>query len=212
MPFNLKEYIENIAGQKSPGPSTTFSVFHIFYALTLLSEKPIGRGKLAEKLDVGEGAVRTIIKRLRDANLIATSREGCNLTEKGISVWKEFERVFPGRVEIEKTQLTSSEYNYAFLINDSGQNVKSGIEQRDAAIMGGAKRAIAIVARHDQLMIESVSNDIKKDFPKAAIKILKDIRPKNNDVIVIAGSDDPLKAMRGAFAASWVLIGKNKKK
>ena len=204
--------MENIAGQKSPGPSTTFSVFHIFYALALLSEKPIGRGKLAEKLAVGEGAVRTIIKRLRDADLIVTSREGCNLTEKGISVWKELERVFPERVEIQKTRLTSSKYNYAFLIRNSGQNVKSGIEQRDAAIMGGAKRAIAIVAKDDQLMIESVSKDIEKDFPKASVKILKDIKPKNNDVIVIAGSDDPLKAMRGAFAASWVLIGKKIKR
>jgi len=211
MPFHFKKFIESLARPKGPGPSTTFSMFHIFYALELMAEKPIGRTKLAEKLKVGEGAIRTIISRLKDAGLIVTSKEGCNLTDKGLSVWKNFAEVFPKRVKIEKTPLTTSEYNYAFLVKNRGHKVKSGIEQRDAAIMGGARRALVIVSKHGHLVIESVSNSIEKDFPEAANKILKDLKPEDNDVIIIAGADDPIKAKRGAFAASWVLLGNNKK-
>jgi predicted transcriptional regulator len=211
MTSQFKRFIESLASPKGPGPSTTFSMFHIFFALELMAEKPIGRTKLAEKLKVGEGAIRTIISRLKDAGLIVTSKEGCNLTDKGLSVWKNFAEVFPKRVVIEKTPLTTSEYNYAFLVKNRGHKVKSGIDQRDAAIMGGARRAVVIVSKNGHLVIESVSNSIEKDFPEAANKILKDLKPEDNDVIIIAGADDPIKAKRGAFAASWVLLVNDKK-
>jgi predicted transcriptional regulator len=211
MTFQLKKFIENIVRQKAPGPSTTFSMFHIFYALELMAAKPIGRNKLAEKLNVGEGAIRTIISRLKDGGLIVTSKEGCRLTEKGKDVWEKIEEIFPKRVEIERTPLTTAEYNYAFLVKNSGHKVKSGIEQRDAAIMGGARRAVVIVSKNGHLMIESVSKSIQNDFPEASNKIFKDLKPEENDVIVIAGADNPLKAKRGAFAASWVLLGNNNK-
>ena len=211
MTSQFKKLIESLASPKGPGPSTTFSMFHIFYALELMAEKPIGRTKLAKKLNVGEGAIRTIISRLKDAGLIVTSKEGCNLTDKGLSVWKNFAEVFPKRVKIEKTPLTTSEYNYAFLIKNRGHKVKSGIDQRDAAIMGGARRAVVIVSKNGHLVIESVSNSIEKDFPEAANKILKNLKPEDNDVIIIAGADDPIKAKRGAFPASWVLLDNDKK-
>ena len=212
MTSQFKRFIESLASPKGPGPSTTFSMFHIFYALELVAEKPIGRNKLAEKLNVGEGAIRTIISRLKGAGLIVTSKEGCTLTDKGLRVWKNFVEFFPKRVEIEKTALTTSEYNYAFLVKNKGHKVQSGIDQRDAAIMGGARRALVIVFKNGRLMIESVSNSIEKEFPEAANEILKNLKPEDNDVIIIAGADNPVKAKRGAFAASWVLIANDKKK
>lgn len=211
MTSQFKSFIESLASPKGPGPSTTFSMFHIFYALELVAKKPIGRNKLAEKLSVGEGAIRTIIGRFKSAGLIITSKEGCSLTDKGLTVWKNFEGAFPKRVEIEKTALTISEYNYAFLVKNKGHKVKSGIDQRDAAIMGGATRALVIVFKNDRLIIESISNSIERDFPKAAKIILRDLKPEENDVIIIAGANDLLRAKRGAFAASWVLIGNDEK-
>jgi predicted transcriptional regulator len=186
-------------------------MFHIFSALELMAEKSIGRNKLAKKLGVGDGAVRTIISRLQDSGLIVTSREGSILTNKGLGVWKNFEAVFPRREEFEKTSLTTSAYSYAFLVKNRGNRVKSGIDQRDAAIMGGARRALVIVFKNDRLIIESISSSLKKDFPEAADVILNDLKPEDNDVIIIAGADSPLKAKRGAFAASWVLLDNDEK-
>ena len=211
MTSSFKRLIESLASPKGPGPSTTFSMFHIFSALELMAEKPIGRNKLAKKLGVGDGAVRTIISRLQDSGLIVTSRAGCLLTAKGLSAWKNFEAVFPRREAFEKTALTTSAYSYAFLVKNKGDRVKSGIDQRDAAIMGGARRALVIVFKDGRLMIESISSSLEKDFPEAAKTILEDLKPEDNDVIIIAGADSPLKAKRGAFAASWILLGSDKK-
>ncbi len=206
MAASLKKFMQQIAGKKAPGPSTTFTIFHVFYALELLSQKPVGRNKLAEKLNVGDGAVRTIISRLKEAGLIETSKVGCNLTKKGLDIWRQFEEIFPKRVEIPRSELSESEFNFAFLVKNCGQKVESGIDQRDAAIIAGARKALVIVFKNDHLRIESVSDCIEKQYPKAANLILKELAPKNDDVIIIAGADSSLKAKRGAFAASWSLI------
>ena len=206
----FKQFIENIAKQKAPGPSTTFTVSHIFYALELIAQKPIGRNKLAMKLEVGEGTIRTIINRLKEAGLITTSKEGCTLTSKGLGIWKKFAEYFPERAEIGKTELTNAEHNYAFLIKNSGHKVKSGIEQRDAAIMAGAKHAVIIVSKERHLTIDGVSNNLEKEFPAAAKQILQTIHPEDNDVIIIVGGEIPNKAKQGAFAASWSLLDSGK--
>ncbi len=211
MTSQFKRYIESLASPKGPGPSTTFSMFHIFYALELMAKKPIGRNKLAEKLNVGEGAIRTIIGRLKETGLVITSKEGSTLTDEGLSVWKNFVEFFPKRSEIEKTALTTSKYNYAFLVKNRGHKVKSGIDQRDAAIMGGARRALVIVSKNGRLMIESVSNSIENEFPEAASEILGKLNPEDNDAIIIAGADNPSKAKMGAFMASWTLIENDRK-
>lgn len=206
MSLDIKKIIKGIVHEKMPGPPASFSMFHVVYALELISEKSVGRSKLAKQLKVGEGVIRTIINHLKEAKLITTSRQGCNLTNKGLKLWRSIEEVFPNRVEVKKTILSNSQYNFAFLVKNSGHKIKSGIVQRDAAIMGGAKRSIAIVAKNNKLAIDSVSNDIKIDFPKASKKLLQNIFPENNDVIIISGADSAIMAKRGAFFASWILI------
>ncbi len=207
----FKHQIENIAKEKAPGPSTTFTVFHLFYALELMVQKPIGRNKLAEKMEVGDGAIRTVISRLRDSGLIVCAKEGCSLTEKGEAVWKRFVEFFPQRAEIARTELTNATHNFGFLVKASAGKIQSGIEQRDAAIIAGAKRATVIVAKNGTLRIESVSDDIGKDFAKATGQILKDLKPEDGDVIIVAGAETLLKAMHGAFAAGWSLVDGEKK-
>ncbi len=206
MALSLKKFIQEIAGRKAPGPSTSFTVFHIFYALELMSQKSLGRNRLAKELNVGDGAVRTIISRLRSAGLIEASKGGCNLTEKGMDTWRQFEEAFPKRAEIPKTELSQSDFNYAFLVKNSGNKVKSGIDQRDAAIIAGARKALVTVFRDGHLQIQSVSDCIEKDYPKAAKQILEQLTPEDNDVVIIAGADSALRAKRGAFAAGWTLL------
>ena len=116
------------------------------------------------------------------------------------------EEFFPKRVEITKSELSQAEFNFAFLVKNSGNKVKSGIDQRDAAIIGGAKKALVTVFKDGHLHIQSVSDCIEKDYPKAATQILGQLEPEDNDVVIIAGADSALRAKRGAFAASWTLL------
>jgi len=91
-------------------------------------------------------------------------------------------------------------------VRNIGQKVGSGIDQRDAAIIAGARKALVMVFRNGHLCIESVSDCVEKDYPRATSQILKELAPQNNDVIIIAGANSILEAKCGAFAASWSLI------
>lgn len=203
--YSFKHFLEKLAHEKAAGPSPTFSVFHLLVAIELIAENPIGRNKLAESLEVGDGAVRTIISRLKNAGLLETSKTGCSLTEKGMKLWKEYSSVMK-KVEIKKNELALANYSFAVLVKNHGQKVESGMEQRDAAVIMGAKSVTTIVFRKGRLMIPSVSNDVAHDFPQATAQILRLLSPKENDAIVISSADNPGKAEYGALSAAWTLI------
>lgn len=206
MATSLKKFMQQLSGKKAPGPSTSFTIFHVFYALQLLSKKPIGRNKLAAQLKVGDGAIRTIISRLREADLITTSKAGCELTEEGRNIWRQFEEVFPKEIDFGKSELNPNEYNYAFLVKNCGEKVGSGINQRDAAIIAGAHKAFVMVYQKGHLKIESVIDDMEKQYPKTTKQMIEQLQPQENDAIVVASAESALRAKRGAFAASWSLI------
>ncbi len=205
MPYSFRRFLEEIINEKAPGPSPTFSVFHLLLAIELVAENPVGRGKLAQSLGVGEGAIRTILGRLTDAGLITTSKAGCKLTKRGLDIWKEYSSIVR-KVEIGKNELTNTSHTYAILIKNHGHKLKSGMEQRDAAVMTGAKTATTMLYKARRLNIPSVTEDAEKDFPKASDKVLKLLKPVENDAVIIVGADNQARAAYAAMAAAWTLL------
>lgn len=207
MPYNkVKKSLEKIAGEKAPGPAPTFSVLHLLRVIELVAEKPIGRTKLAEELNIGQGAARTIVNRLREAGLLSTSKMGCTLTTKGLRLWRDYGKIFQKKIEILASELTNAKHNFAVLAKNCGHKIKSGIEQRDAAVKIGAKGAITIVFRNGRLVIPSVSDDFARDFPDTAEQIIKLLQPEENDAVVISGADTLDLAEYGIAAAAWALL------
>ncbi|MGD6850960.1 MAG: DUF4443 domain-containing protein [Candidatus Bathyarchaeia archaeon] len=202
----FKCYFNGLAEIKAAGRYLSFSAFQLYYALQLMSKATISRSKIAKLLNVGEGTARTILSRLVDAGLVKISKSGCKLTGEGLRVCREFDKFFPQRGKFFWTELTPFDYNYGFVIREGADKVGSGIEQRDKAIVVGATRALVAVFRNGRLRINAVSDDIEQAFPIAAQKILQDLKPQENDAIVIASGETPIKAMHGAFAASWSLM------
>lgn len=149
MPQAFKQLLEKLMSEKAPGPFPTFSIFHLLRAIELMAEKTMGRGKLAENLNVGEGAIRTILNRLKEAKLVSSSKAGCTLTNEGMKLWKDYKSIFKRKVIIERNELAPANYNFAILIKAHGRKVKSGMEQRDAAVMAGAKTATTLVLKRD---------------------------------------------------------------
>jgi predicted transcriptional regulator len=203
----VKKILEELLKERAPGPSPSFSIFHIIKALELTAkEGPIGRGKLSKKLGTGEGATRTLLNRLIDAGLIITSKPGCLLTEKGETIWNDFQSIFPQKVKLEESELTLANYNIALLIKGCGDKVKTGIEQRDAAILAGAKGATTLIFKNQTLIQPGISENLARDFPEIFNQITKQLALEENDVVVIGSADKWENAEYGALAAGWTLI------
>ncbi|MEM1539118.1 MAG: DUF4443 domain-containing protein [Candidatus Bathyarchaeia archaeon] len=207
MSFSIKKFFEKVAGERAPGPAPTFSVLHLMRTLELVAEKPIGRSKLAQELKIGEGAVRTIINRLKSKGLLSTSKAGCFLTDKGLKLYEEYRRIFGGEVVIVKDKLIPANYNFALLVKNCGHKIKSGMEQRDAAVKMGAEGAAAMVFKNGRLVIPSASDDASKDFPSLTEQLIKLLKPEENDAIIIGGAESLDLARYGAMAAAWTLLG-----
>lgn len=203
----IKDYLTDLSAPKAPGPQPSFTVFDLLMVIWLIAEKgPIGRGKLSEELDIGGGAIRTLIKRLKESGVIHTSSLGCSLTEKGSKVWDEIGQLIPQKVGLPENDLTFAVYNVAVLVKGRGDRVKDGLEQRDATIAVGAKGATTLIYRDKKLIVPQVSEDLAKDFPVAFEQIARKIRIEENDVIVVGSADALKKAEYGALAAAWTLI------
>lgn len=205
MSHSIRQEIEEIAKQKAPGPSAAFSIPQILRTLELVAEKPVGRNTLAQRLAVGEGVARTIINRLKNAGLIDTSKAGCTLTKKGSKLWHDYQSIVKS-VSIEKNEIVINHFNVAVLVRKKAHRLKSGIEQRDAAIVAGAGNATTIAMKESHLVIPFVSNDVSKDFPRAARQIISLLNPEGGDVVIVVGADSSEKALFGAMAAAWVFI------
>jgi len=203
----LKRLLESLLEEKAPGPYLSFSIFHLIKALEIIAkEGPIGRGKLSEELRTGEGAIRTLVERLRNAGLIMVSRQGCLLTEKGEKIWSEMQLLFPQKVRLKPNELALAACNVAIRVSGCGDKVKSGLEQRDAALLAGAKGAMTLFFRKKKLVLPAISEDVAKDFPATFTQITKQLLLEENDVIVIGSADAWDKAEYGALAAAWSLI------
>jgi hypothetical protein len=63
-----------------------------------------------------------------------------------------------------------------------------------------------MVYRNGHLKIETVIEDMEKQYPKTTKQMLEQLQPQENDAIVVASAESSLRAKRGAFAASWSLI------
>jgi len=206
----LKKFLESLLEEKAPGPYPSFSIFHIIKALELIAKtNQVGRGKLSEELKIGEGATRTLIERLKSANLVSTSKKGCYLTAKGEKIWTEFQSAFPQKISLNKNELTLADCNVAVHVRRGGDRVRAGLEQRDAAVISGARGAVTMIFRDKKLLIPTISEDVARDFPVAFGQITSLLKLKENDAVVIGSAEDWSNAEYGALAAAWTLIENN---
>ncbi|MCX8171634.1 MAG: DUF4443 domain-containing protein, partial [Candidatus Bathyarchaeota archaeon] len=205
--MSMKALLNKISSKSAPGPSPSFNMLDLMRLLKLLAESGrAGRTKISRELGLGEGTTRTVLRRLSEAGLIVTSKNGCSLSDRGRSLWNSIERIIPKIAEIGSNELTLAPKSVAILVRGQANKVKSGIEQRDAAISIGAKGAVTMIFRNNKIIIPGVSMDLEKDYPSAFKEIMRLMSPSEGDVIIISSADSPIKAEYGALAAAWSIM------
>jgi predicted transcriptional regulator len=206
----LKKFFERLLEEKAPGPYPSFSILHIIKALGHIAKtSQVGRGKLSAELKIGEGATRTLIERLESADLVSASRKGCALTAKGEKVWRKFQSKFPQKTNLKKNELALADCNVIVQVRGGAEKVRAGLEQRDAAVIAGAKGATTMIFKDAKLVIPTISKNVARDFPIAFRQITAILRLKENDAIVMGSADNWSLAEYGALAAAWTLVEDN---
>ena len=199
--------LTKVAGRYAPSRMLSFDLAHVFKAMQLMQEKKkISRSISIRELGLGEGSVKTLVKHLKMNGLIENSNAGMWLTNKGMVMYLKLHSVIPAETDIPKCSIALGKFNHAVLVRGLAYNVKTGIEQRDAAIKSGAIGATTLVFREGKLTMPDKSQDSLRREPKIHDLIITQLGPEDDDVIIIVSADDRKTAEMAAKSTALQII------
>jgi len=185
----------------------TFSIPHVFKALQLLClEKYVSRSKFCKELHLGEGAIKTLILHLKDVKMVDTTKSGTYLTPKGKKFSESLNKVIKNECKLNKSKITSTKHSHAIILKNYSNAIKTGLEQRDYAILYGSSGCITLLYRNEQFVFPGEDRDCLEDDLNTRAKLYENLHPEEGDVIIISSSDDPFVAEVSAKnSALWTL-------
>lgn len=187
--------LQKIIARKGPSKTLTFSIPHILKAIQLLSkEKFVSRSNFCSELYLGEGAVKTLIRRLKEENLADTTKAGTYLTPDGKKIAVFFEKTIPYEYHIQSSKTVTKKHNHAILLRGYANSIKTGIEQRDYAILYGSEGCLTLLYKNENFIFPSDDKEALYDDVKTKRLIEKNLHPKEGDVIIISSSNDSFVA------------------
>ena len=199
--------LQNIVSRKGSSKVLTFSIPHVFKALQLLSdEKFVSRATLGKEIRLGEGAVKTLISHLKEAEMIDSTRSGNFLTDKGKKFTLQLQKIIPNECEIGKNSLTASKNNHAIILKKYSSAIKTGLEQRDYAIMYGSSGCTTLVFKNNKFVFPGEDKDCLSKDKKTRQILFEKLNPSNEDIIIISSSEDSFVAEISAKnSALWTI-------
>ncbi|UCG36434.1 MAG: hypothetical protein JSV64_07465 [Candidatus Bathyarchaeota archaeon] len=204
--------IERVTAKIAPGRSPSFTESNVVKALELIEGQVIGRTKLSRELQLGEGTTRTLIKHLKKEGIIQVSRRGIVLSDHGKKIVSGLKLNLSIGIEIPFSPITVAPYNIAVLVRGVAHKVNIGLEERDYAIKAGANGATTLVFSKNRLTMPSSNQDILRNLPSIHAKLISELHPKENDVIIIGSAETKMNAELGARTAALELLRSAKKK
>ena len=202
------EGLLHITDRKPLGPYPTFDTAHLLLAFITIGQRGrVGRHALASSSGLGEGAIRTVIKRLREEGLATVVPSGCRLSPAGKRVYAALSDKLSPVIEVRSSDLTMGAHQVGVVVRNGGSKVTSGIEQRDSAIKVGAAGATTYIMKNKKFTIPSGSSDCEDDYPSAVWKVLRtELEPGEDDAVILCGAALPILANLGAAAAATTLL------
>ena len=201
------QMMEKVAGKLAPGRAPGFTEVHVVKALeTLGTEEPVGRIRLSKILGLGEGETRTLVRHLRNEDVVEVSRTGIVLSDLGEKILSDLRSNLSEESEVPESSLTVGPHNVAVLIKNVADSVKYGLEQRDAAIRAGALGATTLIFRNDRLTMPGVGKDVFQNIQPIHGMLVAKLKPEENDVILIGSADDKRTAEFAAKTAALKLL------
>ena len=99
----------------------------------------------------------------------------------------------PYELSLSKCSITLGKHNYAGPVKQMASTVKSGIEQRDAAIKMGASGATTLLLTDNKFFIPLTGFDALQNEFQLSKQLIETLHPEDRDVIII-GTDDTLRS------------------
>lgn len=209
-PLKLLDVIERVMRKIAPGPAPAFNEAHVVKALELIGKyETVGRIKLSKEVGLGEGTTRTLLKHLKNEGVTQSSRSGISFSGEGRKLFSDLQSQLSEGVGVPSSPLTVGAFNIAVLVRDAAQAIGSGMEQRDAAIKSGALGATTLVCSRSKLALPQGEENLSESMPDLHDKLVTQLKPEENDVIIVGSGENRDLAEIGAKMAAIKLLKNN---
>ncbi len=102
--------------------------------------------------------------------------------------------IISGECRINRCSLAPGRNNHAIILKGYSDAIRSGIEQRDYAIMYGSTGCVTITYRGGMFVFPGDGRDCLRGDPETRHVLYKSLNPEEGDVIIISSSDDEFTA------------------
>ena len=209
-PLKLFDIIERVTRKIAPGPAPAFNEAHVVKALEMIDKyQTVGRIKLSKEMGLGEGTTRTLLKHLKNEGVTQSSRSGISFSEEGKKLFSDLRSQLREGIDVPSSPLTVGEFNIAVLVRNAAQAIGSGMEQRDAAIKSGALGATTLIFSKNKLELPQEEENLCESMPELHNKLVTQLNPKENDVIIVGSGENRDSAEIGAKMAAIKLLKSN---
>jgi predicted transcriptional regulator len=204
--------LSKVAQRHAPSRMLSFDLVHVFKTMQMMSDnKKISRSRMMQELELGEGSIKTLVKHLKMHGLVENSNAGMWLTNKGETLYAKLHVSIPREMDIAKCSVALGKFNHAVLLKNMAYTIKSGIEQRDAAIKAGAVGATTLLCKNERLVLPGTGEDLMRNDQKIHSLIMEKLSPEQNDVIIIGSSQSKKIAEMAAKSAALYTIEDHEK-
>ncbi len=190
------------------GAPPKFNEAHVNWVFwKIAANEPMGRKMMVQETGLGEGSIRTILDKLDEYGLVKSARSGRALSDSGKKVIQRMKQIV--RVEkIGQMGMTGQNNNCVVLIRNAAGKVRSGMEQRDAAIKVGRTGATTLVVQKGKLIMPGFDEqvNIDKKYSSDAQTIKDALDPEEGDAIIIGSEKNPQRAEEAAWVAASTLL------
>jgi hypothetical protein len=201
------ESLRDVLASDYKGPRAVFSEVHVLKAILAIgSAGSVGRGRLGSLVGLGQGEVRTLIKRMKEKDLILIEPDGCKLSRKGEREFLKLKEKIPWSSLVDAKSLGIGDECAAVLVRAAGKNVRKGIEQRDAAVRVGANGALTALFAKGRFTLPGEGTDCEKDGPRGLWSAARSAGPREGDVLIVVGADSWDTAELGTLSAALTLF------
>ncbi|MFH1125889.1 MAG: DUF4443 domain-containing protein [Candidatus Altiarchaeota archaeon] len=186
------------------GASPSFGEVHLVRTLLVLSQGKVGRKNLVKILGLGEGSVRTIIKKLSKAGSINSKPRGHELTAKGKKVVDDYLKKFT-MPQLADLDIAPGKESCVVVLHKAAGKITTGLNEREIAVKSGADGAV-LVKKISKGLVFPCSDIQLNDYPETK-EFLDEMDLSEDDVVVIGFSDSFEKAVEGALSIALDVTG-----
>lgn len=230
----MKDFEELDALFESKTIKPSFDYVHVILAILIFGNNPngLGRYRLRKELVIGEGTAKSLIKKLKENGdfIEVLVKENDNsrqniltghvLTENGLQILRKIKKKIPlldeGDIFILQDFILDSKISksYYCLVKNAADGLKSGVEQRDAAIKVDGLGTTCLIYNGEDLIFPSysseknlhvkINNKVQLYFKTKCINA--NISFQKGDVIIIGFGANKRKARLAALNAALTLL------